>query len=524
MKNGETFKTGAGDRAACHLLVELQLTVPFWQYERLFREQPFSFLLDSAKTSKHLGQYSFLGGDPDLIFRARRQPQPGAPAKATVEIFNFRDSCGAHLPTPQTTVRVCDPFDELRLLLKERQLEGAPGNASSLPLLAGAIGYFGYEAGHFIEELPDRSRDDLDLPDIYLMFCDAVLIYCHRTGGSYLSIVGRGSTPSEAERSAVARRDELLARIAGLERSRTGDVTELAYDSPTDAVPPPIREHFDQESYGRLVERCREHIFAGDVFEVCLTHRLDAPFAGQGWDLYHELRRVNPAPFSAFLRFPEFEIVSSSPERFLRLGADRIAESRPIKGTRRRGLTPLEDAARWGDLESSAKDRAENLMIVDLVRNDLGRVCKFGTVHVPELAVVEPYATVFQLVSTIRGELDDGRDALDLLRAAFPGGSMTGAPKIEAMKIIDSLEPVKRGVYAGAIGYLDFRGTMDLSIAIRVLVLTGGRCHFSVGGAVVADSSPRAEYQETIDKARALVTALTSAAHAEHVRAGNNRA
>ena len=221
------------------------------------------------------------------------------------------------------------------------------------------------------------------------------------------------------------------------------------------------------------------------------------------------MRRVNPAPFAAYLKFPEAQVISSSPERFLRLGPDRMAESRPIKGTRPRGATQADDEAIHGELVASPKDRAENMMIVDLVRSDLGRVCKFGTVDVPELTVVEPYATVFQLVSTVRGELDDNRDALDLVRAAFPGGSMTGAPKIEAMKIIDELEPVKRGVYAGAIGYIDFAGTMDLAIAIRLFVAAGGRCYFSVGGAVVADSIPRSEYHETLDKAWALVAART---------------
>ena len=207
---------------------------------------------------------------------------------------------------------------------------------------------------------------------------------------------------------------------------------------------------------------------------------------------------------------PEAQVISSSPERYMSLDADGRAESRPIKGTRRRGATAEDDATIRRDLASSAKDQAENVMIVDLVRNDLGRVCKFGTIHVPELMVVEPYATVFQLVSTIRGELEDCRDALDLVRASFPGGSMTGAPKIEAMKIIDRLEPVKRGVYSGAIGYLDFAGTMDLSIAIRAFVVRGGRAYFNVGGAIVADSVPRTEYFETLDKAQALIAALAN--------------
>jgi anthranilate/para-aminobenzoate synthase component I len=208
------------------------------------------------------------------------------------------------------------------------------------------------------------------------------------------------------------------------------------------------------------------------------------------------------------LNFPDFQVVSASPERFLSLGPDRVAESRPIKGTRRRGATADEDERLRQQLLLSSKDRAENVMIVDLVRNDFGRVCQFGTVCVPELMTIEAYATLFQMVSTIRGTLSEGLDAMNLVRAAFPGGSMTGAPKIEAMKIIEQLEPVKRGIYSGAIGYFDFAGQLDLSIVIRSLVVKEGRCYYNVGGAIVADSDPLAEYSETLDKARALQWAL----------------
>jgi len=245
------------------------------------------------------------------------------------------------------------------------------------------------------------------------------------------------------------------------------------------------------------------------VYQVCLTRRLDAPLiGGTAWDLYQELRRINPAPFASFLNFPEAQVASSSPERFLSLGPDGVAESRPIKGTRPRGANLEQDRLLREELSASAKDRAENLMIVDLVRNDFGRVCRFGSVEVPEFMLIEDYATVFQMVSTIRGRLAPGRDALDLIRACFPGGSMTGAPKIEAMKIIDRLEGVKRGIYSGTIGYLDFAGPMDLSIVIRTIVIKDGRCYFHAGGGIVADSDPAAEFQETQDKARALIEAI----------------
>ena len=247
------------------------------------------------------------------------------------------------------------------------------------------------------------------------------------------------------------------------------------------------------------------------MFEVCLTHRLEADLPAPPWHLYEVLRAGNPAPFAAYIDAAGAQVVSASPERFLRLDRDRLAESRPIKGTRPRGADPAADARLRAELAASDKDRAENLMIVDLVRSDLGRVCETGSVRVPELLAVESYATVHQLVSTVQGRLREGLDAFDLVRACFPGGSMTGAPKIAAMGIIDAIEPVARGVYSGAVGYLDRGGAMDLSIVIRTLVCSGGRATCGVGGAVTADSDPDAEYDESMDKARALLEALARA-------------
>ncbi len=278
-------------------------------------------------------------------------------------------------------------------------------------------------------------------------------------------------------------------------------------ESNTDS--PCARAHFTKDEYCAAVQQCRDHIFAGDVFEVCLTQQMEMDLPGDPWELFGILRDINPAPFASWLQFPGFQVASASPEKFLSLDSDRIAESRPIKGTRPRGANAEEDVRLRADLAGSAKDRAENVMIVDLVRNDLGRVAEIGSVTVPELQVIEQYATVFQMVSTVRARLRTDRDCFDLVRACFPGGSMTGAPKIEAMKIIDAIEPVKRGVYSGAIGYFDFDGTMDLSIVIRSIVCKDGRATFGVGGAVVADSDPAAEYQETLDKARALIAAVS---------------
>jgi len=523
-KQTDPLAAPARETASWHLLEELELKLPFWRYHALYSMAEYSFLLDSAKDPEKLGQFSFLGGDPYLIYKAKRQPiagesdrdkgEPGASAPrdsvctAQIEVARLRDGAGQPLPQPETERRTADPFEDLKQVMARHVIDYAAYADHPIPFLSGAVGYFGYEAGYFVEKLPDEGADDLALPDIYFMFCDTVLGHSHQTGKSYLSIVGRGETETAARQRAEELRDQLLARLTAFEQDPPaewrGPDPEMATQTKIE-----VRSFFDQEGYASAVQAMKEHIFAGDIFEACMTHRFDAPLVGgDAWDLYQELRRINPAPFASFLNFPAAQVVSSSPERYVSVSPKRIAESRPIKGTRPRGATPEEDAALKQSLFSAVKDRAENVMIVDLVRNDFGRVCKFHSVHVPELMIIEEYATVFQMVSTIRGELEDGVEALDLVKATFPGGSMTGAPKIEAMKIIDRLEPVKRGIYSGSIGYLDFAGHLDLNIVIRTFVVKDGRCYFNVGGAVVADSDPIGEYQETLDKARALKTAL----------------
>jgi para-aminobenzoate synthetase component 1 len=269
-----------------------------------------------------------------------------------------------------------------------------------------------------------------------------------------------------------------------------------------------LRSSFTHRGYVDAVSRVREYIFAGDIFQANLSQRLEAPLRESPWSLYRRLRVQNRAPFAAYLDFPEAVVISASPERFLLVNEHGQVETRPIKGTRPRGLGPEHDAALGVALTASAKDRAENLMIVDLMRNDLSRVCSPGTVKVPELFALERYATVHHLVSTVVGTLAPGADALDLLRAAFPGGSITGAPKIRAMEIIAELEPSPRGVYCGSIGYWSVTGALDMNIAIRTAVVQGGRVYFSAGGGIVADSDPEQEYRETLDKARGMIEAL----------------
>ncbi len=448
---------------------------------------------------KKLGRFSFLGGRPTALLTAKRIP--GSQDRSfQISCHRWRSAQGEIIPAGASATRSWqgDPFEALRLL--QRQYGAVKEPSSTTPFSGGLVGYIGYETAHAVEDLPDQGRDDLNLPDLAFMVADEVLAHDHLSGETRLLITGRGGTTDEAKADAQARTRELKALLADFPVSENVPLSEAADTS--------VNAQFTRETYMQAVDRCREHIRAGDVFEICLTHRLETELSLEPWQLYKRLRAINPAPFASWLHFPGFQVVSASPERFLRLDADRLAESRPIKGTRPRGDNPRDDQRLRDELQNSEKDRSENVMIVDLVRNDLGKVAEIGSVNVPELMVVEPYATVFQLVSTICGRLRKNRDAFDLVRACFPGGSMTGAPKIEAMKIIDSIEPVKRGIYSGAIGYFDRSGTLDLSIVIRTIICKDGKATFGVGGAVVADSDPSEEYQETLDKARALIQAL----------------
>ena len=499
-------------------VIPLELALPFWRYCAMFGPDTCAFLLDSAMDPDRLGQFSFLGGNPSALLTAHRQTGPSLSMALT--LTTWRQPDGTRLASPLVRDWSGDPFTALRDLQREYQPGASENRRSQGGFQSGLVGYFGYETGYAIERLPDTGEDDLQLPDLAFMVVGEVLCHDHRTGKTTLAIIDRGDADS--------RLADWRARIAAFEadaggrkpasrasRSHGGRRPATPESGDTGQELPPIRAHFTREEYCTAVQKCREHIFAGDVFEVCLTHRLEMDLPGDPWDLYGILRKVNPAPFAAWLQFPGFQVASASPERFLRLGHDRIAESRPIKGTRPRGADAAEDARLRDDLANSAKDRAENVMIVDLVRNDLGRVAEIGSVEVPELQIIEEYATVFQMVSTIRARLREDHDPYDLVRACFPGGSMTGAPKIEAMKIIDAIEPVKRGVYSGAIGYFDHSGVMDLSIIIRTIICQDRRATFGVGGAIVADSDPAAEYQETLDKARALVAAIRALAASE---------
>lgn len=382
---------------------------------------------------------------------------------------------------------------------------------SDLPFAfqGGAIGFLGYGLRRFCERVPAKCADDLGIPDLYLAFYDLVAVYDHLEDRAYLVSNGLPLQGDDAVRRAKARLGEAVRSLA--ERS-LGERTRFR-SGPAGAASVLREEHsaFDRESYRRAVLRAKEYIAAGDVYQVNLAQRFTVPFAGDSTALFEAVRSLNPAPFGAWIRGEGWAVVSASPERFFHFDGVRV-QTRPIKGTRPRAEESAEDEALRSELLRSSKDRAEHVMIVDLERNDLGRFCRYGSVRVPELMVCEAHPTVWHLVSTVEGEPTDPRAIVEAIRAAFPGGSITGAPKVRAMEIIDELEPVARGVYTGSIGYFGLGNQIDLNVAIRTLCLAKGVAAFHVGGGIVADSDPQAEYQETLDKGLGLARALASLA------------
>lgn len=388
-----------------------------------------------------------------------------------------------------------DPFELLRAQLAiDPSCRGElPG--VELPFSGGAIGYFGYDLARRLERLPVRARDSERIPDMAIGIYDWAVVVDHSEQKAWL--VGQGRDP-DTDR-----------KWDGLVRLFTAEPSER--QRPPFRVTSPVTSNFTPKGYGHAFDRILNYIRAGDCYQVNLAQRFTAHASGDPWLAYQRLRLINPAPYSAYMNTPYAQILSASPERFLRVANGQV-ETRPIKGTRPRAGHAKLDAERIAELVASEKDRAENLMIVDLLRNDLSKNCAIGSVKVPRLFDVESFATVHHLVSTVTGKLAAGRDAIDLLRGAFPGGSITGAPKTRAMQIIEELEPHRRGVYCGAIGYIGYDGDMDTNIAIRTLVHSRGIVRFWAGGGIVADSQREAEYQETFDKAAALLNLLQQSA------------
>lgn len=461
------------------LLVEIETGLTSVEAFDRFRDGPHPFFLDGGMDAPKLGRYSFMGAAPFLTVSSRG------------DAVTIRRGDSEQVIT-------ANPFEIVSSLLSEYRQDAA---GSPLPFCGGAVGYFAYDLGRFVERLPDSAVDDLSLPECNFAFYDAILGYDNLEGKAYIAATG---FPEKGKRARTARAE---AAVAEIKRRLAGPAKTALPSSPVSAAGMSLKSGFTHEEYLAAVARARQYIIAGDIFEVNLSQRFEADLAIHPYELYRRLRAINPAPFACYQEFDELTVVSASPERFLKLNGD-LVETRPIKGTRPRGQDMAADAALADELLASEKDRAENMMIVDLERNDLGRVCRYGSVRVTELAALEVFPTVFHLTSTVVGRLREGLGVKELLLATFPGGSITGAPKIRSMEIIDEIEPTRRSVYTGSIGYLGFNGDIDLNIAIRTIIVKGAKAYFQVGGAVVYDSDPEDEYQETLHKGRALLNAL----------------
>jgi para-aminobenzoate synthetase component 1 len=466
-------------------------------------DRPYSLWLDSSLVRGSTGRRSFVAWDPWAVLVAREG------SALWIEAGGTRPLEGGGLAALAASLGA---------------LEGEEGGAdgTGLPFPGGAAGFIGYEVAAEIERVPSPRARDLGIADLELAFYDLVIGWDHVEGTCWIVSTGHPERGPARERRAAHRLDAARAWLAGEtgppSEGRAGDVAaarralaaQVEGEAPSCSVPGSrgLASTFSRSGYEAAVQEGMERIRAGDIFQVNLSQRFSAPASVDPFAVYRDLRKRSPAPFGAFFRGATCDVASASPESFLRVDASRRVEARPIKGTRPRGATPAEDAALASELRASDKDRAENLMIADLLRNDLSRVCLPGSVRAERLFGLESYATVHHLESQICGILRPGIGPVDLLRAAFPCGSVTGAPKPRAMEIIAELEPTARGPCYGAIGWIGPDGTLDLSVAIRTLVFARGRAAFHAGGAVVADSDPAYEYRETLDKARALAAAL----------------
>lgn len=450
---------------------------------------PYAFLFESVQGGEKWGRYSFLGRSPSLIFRTkgrRAEIEQGGETKT--------------LPVSR------DPL----VLLQELLASYRPVPVAGLPrFFGGMVGYLGYDAVRFFERLPDRTVDDLGLPDTTFFLTDTLLVFDNLT--QRIKVVSNAVVPEPTEEGAHAAYEVALAKIDQLVADLGKPLERPISFAPAASRPaPPVRSNFTQDAFVAAVRRCQEYVGAGDIIQAVLSQRFAVETQSDPFDAYRALRVINPSPYMYFLRLGELTMVGTSPEVLVRLEGDRI-DLRPIAGTRPRGRDDAEDQALAAELLADPKERAEHIMLVDLGRNDVGRVAASGSVEVNELMVIERYSHVMHIVSNVRGRLAAGQDAFTVLRACFPAGTVTGAPKIRAMEIIEELEPVKRGPYAGAIGYFGFSGSMDTCITIRTILFAGHQAWIQAGAGIVADSDPEREYQETVNKAQAMLRAIEMA-------------
>jgi anthranilate synthase component 1 len=459
------------------------------------QEEDWAFLFESVIGGERVGRYSFLGSGPFLRFQAfdrrvqiqQTEPEPVAGRRS-------RPSVITELEHP----------DPLKLLEEKLAAYRAPYLPGLPRFCGGAVGYAGYDSIRYVERLPNPPPDDRHLPDLCFAFYDRMVIFDHIN--KTIAVVAHAHVdPRDLERSyrtACARVDRLVERL----QQGVADL-QLTDIAPIGEVHLPYQSNFQPAAFEAAVEKCKEYIKAGDIFQVVLSQRLETETRARPFDIYRTLRVVNPSPFMVYVKAGPLCLVGSSPEIMARVEAEKVT-IRPLAGTRRRGRTEEEDDQLAADLLADPKERAEHIMLVDLGRNDVGRVARYGTVHLSDVMTIERYSHVMHICSTVTGRLQPGKTAFDALRACLPAGTLSGAPKVRAMEIIDELEPCRRGPYGGAIGYVDFSGNMDTCIALRTLVLKGQTAYLQAGAGIVADSVPATEREETLNKAMGLLRAL----------------
>ncbi len=461
------------------------LLTPVGAFLSIAARQKYAFLLESVEGGEKIGRYTFLGAQPRTVITAR----------------------GNEVTIREASSRRTEHGDVIELL-RRRLRQHRPAQVPGLPpFTSGGVGYFAYDMVRQFERLPERTKDDLSLPDCVFAFYDRLLAFDHLR--HQVHVIAAADVRSESPRKAY---DRAVADIGALsEKLARGLHGQRLHDSNA-GKRKPIKGHSStsHDDFLRSVRRAKEYIAAGDVFQVVLSQRLDFKPPAEPFQIYRALRTVNPSPYMFFLQLDDLHVLGASPEMLVRVSGRRL-DYRPIAGTRPRGADAVEDERLIEELRADEKERAEHVMLVDLGRNDLGRVSEYGSVKVRDLMHVEKYSHVMHLVSSLEGELRGSLDALDALAACFPAGTLSGAPKVRAMEIIEELEPVRRGVYGGAVLYADHAGNLDSCIAIRTMVVHGKRAYVQAGAGIVADSNPESEYQECMNKASALLRACEQA-------------
>ena len=472
-------KAGDGNLIPVYRKVLADLETPVSAFLKI-DDGSYSFLLESVEGGDTIAQYSFLGSNPSIIFQCKG---------GRVTITENGES---------TTLDSDDPLADLKRLMDRYK----PVEAEGIPrFYGGAVGYVGYDMVRFFEELPDDTEDDLDLPDMFFVITDKILIFDHVN--HHIMVVCNAHIEGDPEAAYREATREIDAMVDALQRP----LEYPKYRAPKESPKLELVSNFVREEFEGTVRAAKKYIRAGDIFQVVLSQRFSTKVKAPPFDIYRALRSVNPSPYMFYLNFGSLKLIGASPELLVRVEDDTI-DLRPIAGTRPRALKEFDDAELERDLLSDEKELAEHIMLVDLGRNDVGRVAELGSVHVSELMVVERYSHVMHIVSNVRGSLRKDCETFDVLRATFPAGTLSGAPKIRAMEIIEELEPLKRGPYGGTMGYFSFSGNLDSCIIIRTLILKGDMAYVQAGAGIVADSDPSSEYIETLNKALAVVKAI----------------